>query len=140
MRSLQSIKSLPVDFRFVGDQSGDRMMLSDTISENVEESSDAAEGTANGRGHVGSDNDESPYCSLNVSAKDGASLGDDGDDLKDSSTPKRSLKQSYVDSKWSDTTPYASKKVHLEYYFFLLLYLLIAVTNFEMHFLPDEAV
>ncbi|KAI3467910.1 hypothetical protein Pfo_024573 [Paulownia fortunei] len=108
--SLQSIKSLPVDFRFVGDPGGDRTMLSDTISENVEVSRNAAEGTANGRGDVGSYNDESPYCSLDMSAKDGASLGDDGEDLKDTSTPIRSLKQSHVDSKWSDTTPYASKK------------------------------
>ncbi|KAH6771045.1 myosin 1 [Perilla frutescens var. hirtella] len=109
-RSFQSIKSLPVDFRYAGDQGVDRMRLPDTISENVEELRDASESAANGRGHVGSDNDESPYCSLIVAAKDGAPLGDDGDDLKEPSTPVRPIKQSYADSKWSDTTPYASKK------------------------------
>lgn len=117
-KRFQTIKSLPVDFRLAGDAGGDRMMLPDTISEHVEESGDAAVGTANGRGHVGSDSDESPY-SLDISAKDGASLGDDSDGLKDSSTPVRSPKRSYGDSKWSDTTPYASKKVYLEYCLFL---------------------
>lgn len=116
-RSYQSIKSLPVDFRYAGDQGVDRRMLPDTISENVEELRDASEGAVNGRGHVGSDSDESPYGSSNVPAKDGASLADDGDDHKESSTPVRPAKQSYADSKWSDTTPYASKKVLLEYYF-----------------------
>lgn len=107
-RSFQSIKSLPVDFRYAGDQGVDRMTLPDTISENVGELRDASEGAANGGGHVGSDNDESPYFGLNAAAKDGASLGDD---VKELSTPVRSIKQSYADSKWSDTTPYASKKV-----------------------------
>ncbi|XP_057774016.1 myosin-1 [Salvia miltiorrhiza] len=109
-RSYQSIKSLPVDFRYAGDQVVDRTMLPDTISENVEELRDASEGAANGSGHVGSDSDESPYGSLNLPAKDGASLADDGDDNKDAITPLRPIKQSYADSKWSDTTPYASKK------------------------------
>lgn len=114
-RSYQSIKSLPVDFRYAGDQVVDGMMLPDTIPENVEV---PREGAANGRGGVGSDNDESPYCSLNVPAKDGASVADDGDDHKDSSTPVRMVKQLYADSKWGDTTPYASKKVLWEYSLF----------------------
>ncbi|XP_042053293.1 myosin-1-like isoform X1 [Salvia splendens] len=108
--SYQSIKSLPVDFRYAGDQGVDRTMLLDTISENAENLRDSSDGAANGRGHVGSDIDESPYGSLNVPAKDGASLADDGDDNKDTSTYVRPIKQSYTDSKWSDTTPYASKK------------------------------
>lgn len=121
-RSYQSIKSLPVDFRYAGDQGVDRMMLPDTISENVEVS---REGAANGREGVGSDSDESPYCSLNVPAKDGASVADEGDDHKDSSTPVRSVKQAYADSKWGDTTPYASKKVLWEYhiYYFFICYI-----------------
>ncbi|KAL8534893.1 hypothetical protein ACS0TY_010795 [Phlomoides rotata] len=109
-KRFQTIKSLPVDFRLAGDAGGDRMMLPDTISEHVEESGDVVVDTANGKGHVGSDSDESPYCSLDTSAKDGASLGDDSDGPKDPTTPVRSLKRSYGDSKWSDTTPYASKK------------------------------
>ncbi|XP_047965391.1 myosin-1-like [Salvia hispanica] len=109
-RSYQSIKSLPVDFKYAGDEGVDRMMLPETISENAEELRDSSEGAANGRGHVGSDSDESPYGSLNVPAKDGAPLADDSDDHKDPSTPVPLVKRSYADSKWSDTTPYASKK------------------------------
>ena len=116
-RSYQSIKSLPVDFKYAGDEGVDRMMLPETISENAEELRDSSEGAANGRGHVGSDSDESPYGSLNVPAKDGAPLADDSDNHKDPSTPVPLVKRSYADSKWSDTTPYASKKVLLEYYF-----------------------
>ncbi|EYU39409.1 hypothetical protein ABFS82_12G057300 [Erythranthe guttata] len=101
--SFQSIKSLPTDFRFMGgDQDGDEMMLSDTIPENVE----AEE----------SDNDESPYSSLDISAKDEISSNGDNNghnDFKDTTNtnPVRSPKKSHVDSKWGDTTPYASKKI-----------------------------
>ncbi|KAL0372841.1 UNVERIFIED_CONTAM: Myosin-1 [Sesamum calycinum] len=107
----QSIKSLPVDLGSVGSSGSDRMSLSDAVSGSVELSSDAAEGTANGRGDVGSENDESPYYSLDMPAKVGASLGDDGDDGNGENTPVRLIKKSHVDSKWSDTTPYMSKKV-----------------------------
>ncbi|KAL1565429.1 Myosin-1 [Salvia divinorum] len=109
-RSYQSIKSLPVDFKYAGDQGVDRTMLPDTISENAEELRDTSEGAANGRGHTGSDSDESPYGSSSVPAKDEAPLADDGDDHKDPRTPVPLVKRSYADSKWSDTTPYASKK------------------------------
>ncbi|KAL3840521.1 hypothetical protein ACJIZ3_025112 [Penstemon smallii] len=108
--SLQSIKSLPVDFRIAGYSTSDRIMLSNTISENVEFSSDAAQETTNGRSKLGSDNDESPYGSLVMSAKNETSLGDEDGDVKAVETPKQTSKQLHVDSKWSDTTPYASKK------------------------------
>lgn len=139
-RSYQSIKSLPVDFRYAGDQGVDRTMLLDTISENAEKLRDSSDGAANGRDHVGSDIDESPYGSLNVPAKDGASLADDGDDNKDTSTHVRPIKQPYTDSKWSDTTPYASKKVLWNCSTFLFFCLLVSVTHHEMGFLPYEAI
>ncbi|GFQ02214.1 myosin-1 [Phtheirospermum japonicum] len=150
--SLQSIKSMPVDFRFTG---GDGMMLSDTISENVEASSDSSQGTANGIGDVGLDNDESPYCSLDVSAKDEDSLGDDDDlkgtiipvrspkdedssgdddDLKGTVIPVRSPEQANVDSKWSDTTPYATKKLCV--FGRHVLYIVHIKRNNHMPFVP----
>ncbi|KAL7149705.1 hypothetical protein ABFS83_05G058600 [Erythranthe nasuta] len=89
--SLQSIKSLPVDLRFVGSSGSNRMNLSDNVSGNVELSSDSAEG----RSDIGLENDESPYYNLDMPAKN---------------TPTRSIKRSNVDSKWSDTTPYTTKK------------------------------
>lgn len=117
-RSFQSIKSLPGDFRYIGDQGRDGMILSD-ISENVEVASNY-EDTANGKGgDVGSDNDESPYYNMDMSAEDGGSLGENGDDIKDTNTPIWSPKQPHADSRWSDTTPYASKKVRGEFYIFL---------------------
>ncbi|XP_011070461.1 myosin-1 [Sesamum indicum] len=106
----QSIKSLPVDLGSVGSSGSDRMSLSDAVSGNAELLSDAAEGTANGRGDVGSENDESPYYSSDMPAKVGASSGDDGDDGNAENTPIRLIKKSHDDSKWSDTTPYMSKK------------------------------
>ncbi|KAL3651202.1 Myosin-1 [Castilleja foliolosa] len=110
--SLQSIKSMPVDFRFMG---GDGMMLSDTVSENVEALSDSSQGTANGIGDAGLDNGESPYCSLYMSANGEDSLGDDDDvDFKGTAIPVGSPEQAYVDSEWSDTTPYATKKINVE--------------------------
>lgn len=112
----KSINSLPMDFRYVGDQSVDRMMFPGSIPENVEGLRDDSEGAANGRAHVGSDNDESPYFGMQAIARDGASLGDDAD-FKEHSTPMPSIKQLYADSKWSDTTLYMSKKVFLEHFF-----------------------
>ncbi|XP_073315225.1 myosin-1-like [Primulina huaijiensis] len=90
--SLQSIKSLPVDFLSMG---------TDSMLENVERPSDAG---------IGSVNEESPYCTLDLSTKDGASLRDDGDYIQSVNTTTRSFEQLHADSKWSDTTPYASKK------------------------------
>ncbi|GFP94019.1 myosin-1 [Phtheirospermum japonicum] len=94
--SFQSIKSLPVDLRSVDYSESDRIILSDTISGNV---------AKNSKGGVSSENDESPYCSLDSPPKI-----DNGDDLYAKVTPNRPIKQSRVDSKWSDTTPYKSKK------------------------------
>ncbi|KAL3650640.1 Myosin-1 [Castilleja foliolosa] len=107
--SLQSIKSMPVNFRFTG---GDDMTLSDTILENVEALSDSSQGsTTNGRVDADLDNGESPYCSLDMLAKDeDSSSDDDADDFKNTAIPVHSPKQANVDSKWSNTTPYATKK------------------------------
>ncbi|KAL6568824.1 Myosin-1 [Orobanche hederae] len=75
--------------------------------------SDAAEGSANSKGDVSSkndENDESPYHSLDTLPKNGASLSDSRDDLYAKNPPTRSIKQSHIDSKWSDSTPYTSNK------------------------------
>ncbi|KAL3635819.1 Myosin-1 [Castilleja foliolosa] len=94
--SFQSIKSLPVDLKSVDYSESDRIIVSDTISGNVAE---------NNKGGVSLENDESPYCSLDSPPKN-----DNGDELYANGTPNRPIKQSRVDSKWSDTTPYTSKK------------------------------
>lgn len=116
--SFQSIKSLPADFRNAGSRlPGGMGMSSDSaISESDELSGGVAERSTNGRGNVvGSNNDESPYSSLDMSAQDGVMLADESDnDPKDVRAPTRSKEQVRVDSMWSDTTPYASKKVCMD--------------------------
>lgn len=112
--SFQSIKSLPVDLRSMGFSGSDRVILSDTVLENVELSRDAAEENLYVKGGIGSENDESPYYR--------ASLDDHGDDNSAKNTPVQQSKQSHVDSKWSDTTPYTSKKVNVELFFSFLIY------------------
>ncbi|XP_051121312.1 myosin-1 [Andrographis paniculata] len=104
--SFQKIQSLPMDFR-IGDDPGSDMML---LSANVEGSTDAAGGGVNGKGHFNGDSDESPYFSMDMSVKDEASLDDNGGDHKGMVMPERPLKHSLSDSKWSDTTPFATKK------------------------------
>ncbi|XP_073040750.1 myosin-1-like isoform X1 [Primulina eburnea] len=105
--AFQAIKSLPGDFRHDGSPGIGKMMVPGIASKNVELSIDSKQGHDNGRGDVCSGDDESPYGSLDVSTKDGSSLGDS---FKASNTPIRSSKQSYVESRWNNTTPYASKK------------------------------
>ncbi|GER51864.1 myosin-related family protein [Striga asiatica] len=98
--SFQSIRSLPADLGSVGGYSkNDGIMLSDNASGNVLLPSD-----------VSLDSDESPYRNLGMPVKVGASLSNNGDDAYAMNTPIQSIKQSHADSKWSDTTPYASKK------------------------------
>ncbi|XP_073310326.1 myosin-1-like [Primulina huaijiensis] len=105
--AFQEIKSLPGDFRYVDPPGSDKMMVPGIASKNVELSIDSKQGHGNGSGDVRSDDDESPYGSLDVSTKDGSSLGGN---FEASNTPIRSPKQLYVQSRWNDTTPYASKK------------------------------
>ncbi|KAL2557658.1 Myosin-1 [Forsythia ovata] len=103
--SLQSIKSLPVDFSFVGSPGNERMMVSDSVLGNGASLTEAEEGYANGNDNVYRNN-ESPYSKW---TEDRPSVGDDGEGMKAASSFK-SFGRSPVDSKWSDTTPYAAKK------------------------------
>lgn len=103
--SLQSIKSSPVDFSFVGSPGNERMMASENTLGNGAPLTEAEEGYANGNDNVYRNN-ESPYCRW---TDDRPSVGDDVEDLKAMSSFE-SYGQSPVDSKWSDTTPYVAKK------------------------------
>lgn len=115
-RYLQSIKSLPVDFR-VGSPNSEfreksrgvnsnnaRVIISESsIAENVETLNEVVEG------NVDADNDDSPYSSLNPSLEGRPSVV--GDDLNSEASSLRSVGLSRVDSKWSDTKTYSAKKV-----------------------------
>lgn len=113
-RYLQSIKSLPVDFRVgspnsefrqksSGLNSSNAGVMSDSIAENVETLNEVVER------NVDADNDDSPYSTLNASLEGRPSAV--GDDLNSEASSLRSVGSSLVDSKWSDTKTYSSKKV-----------------------------
>lgn len=116
-RYLQSIKSLPVDFRVGSPNSEFRekssgvnsnnarviMSESSSIAENVETLNEVVEG------NVDADNDDSPYSSLNASLEGRPSVV--GDDLNSEASSLQSVGLSRVDSKWSDTKTYSAKKV-----------------------------
>lgn len=99
--SLQSIKSLPVGYAFDLRKSetvnaANHRMASNTASKNGELLNEV-NGNADGY------NDESPYSRLNFSVEESPSSGDD--DLR-----ADAFNSSHVESKWSDTTSYVTKK------------------------------
>lgn len=113
--SFQSIKSLPVDFRFVGSPNSQLLLekssggiLSESNSTNGEVTSDVIE-RVNGNADV--ENDESPYSDLSLSAEERPSVA--ADDLNSESSPLQSTGLSSVESKWSDTKSYSAKKVFI---------------------------
>lgn len=110
--SLQSNKSLPVDFR-LGELPNVKHLLekssggiaSERNAVNGEVLSDVMEEGVNG--NVDVENDESPYSSLSLSAEERPSVGDD---LISESSSVQSVGHSHVESKWSDTKSYSAKK------------------------------
>ncbi|XP_052204413.1 myosin-1 [Diospyros lotus] len=114
--SLQSIKSLPVDFRILGlgsypSENSDSANTSNgsMILNAIPENGDLAVGRGQDIGSdMDQDNDESPYNRFDVSAEVRPSVDDEDRDLAPS--PLRSFVPSRTDSKWSDTNAYAAKK------------------------------
>lgn len=120
--SLNSIKSLPVGYAFGLNKSetvnaANHRMASNTVSKNGELLNEA-NGNADGY------SEESPYSRLNFSVEESLSSGDD--DLSTNAfTPSR------VESKWSDTTSYVTKKVldnHFSWIVFVCWYHLYATS------------
>ncbi|KAI8527772.1 hypothetical protein RHMOL_Rhmol12G0100500 [Rhododendron molle] len=118
--SLQSIKSLPGDFRFMGlpnscpseesddmNQQKGNMIPIATIPENGDSAGDVVEGGEDGNNDMNQDNDESPYSRFIVSVETRPSVGSEDLDL---APPLRSFVPLRTESKWSDTNPYAAKK------------------------------
>ncbi|OVA04934.1 IQ motif [Macleaya cordata] len=116
--SLQSIKSLPVDFRFIGsatshptEMSNDvsagnnRTIASGTIPENDDLVGEVIEDTVS---EMEMNNDESPYSGKTVSVEE---IPSEGDGYLDSVTsPLPALSPSHRECRWSDTSSYAGKK------------------------------
>ncbi|XP_060195704.1 myosin-1 [Lycium barbarum] len=87
--SLQSIKSLPVGYAFDSNKS-------ETVNHRMASKKEA---NGNADGYV----DESPYSRLNFSVEESPSSGDDDPSAN-------AFDSSRVESKWSDTTSYVTKK------------------------------
>lgn len=116
MPYLQSIKSLPVDFRLMGSPEphslgkvegvnvGKTNMISDLISENGEL------GVGDIGDKIARNDDESPYSSVNMTSVEEEASGSD-ESLNSAAAPLRSLIPSRNESKWNDTTYYVGKKV-----------------------------
>ncbi|KAK9274737.1 hypothetical protein L1049_021988 [Liquidambar formosana] len=118
--SLQSINSLPVDFRFTGsptshsfEKSGDvNAGNSDTnsscIPENGDLGSDDVEGMEDSESNMDQGNDESPYNGKTIAVEEGPSGVDE--DLGFVARPLPSPVPSRAEYRWGDTTSYAVKK------------------------------
>lgn len=78
-----------------------------TIPENGDSAGDV-EGGEDGNNDTNQDNDESPYSRFNVLVETRPSVGSEDLDL---APPLRSFVPLRTESKWSDTNPYAAKKV-----------------------------
>ncbi|CAK9182307.1 unnamed protein product [Ilex paraguariensis] len=104
--SLQSIKSLPVDLRFMGLPTYDSSEKSEALNES---NSDLGSQMVAGVDiNVDRDTDESPYSSLSLSVEERPSIIDE--DSNSVTSPLRSFVPLHAESKWSDTKSYVAKK------------------------------
>lgn len=118
---LQSIKSLPGQFRFMDTQASDRLAMSesfclgsgDVMSPSTIGNGTIGDGVAEGAGRSNSNgdttNDDSPYGGSLVSGEERPSIGDE--DSEAVALPLPSTSTSRSDRIWGDMTPYSSKKV-----------------------------
>ncbi|KAA8528899.1 hypothetical protein F0562_033613 [Nyssa sinensis] len=115
--SLESIKSLPDDFRFMGSLTFHGFDKCDGVNANnttmipdckPEDGELAGEFVTDTDDNMDQDNDESPYGRLNLSVEERHSLVDE--DLNNGTYPLESFVPSRAESKWSDTTSYVTKK------------------------------
>ncbi|KAK3033693.1 hypothetical protein RJ639_033917 [Escallonia herrerae] len=109
-KALQSIKSLPVEIRFVGSStdaanSGNSRGIFESLPENGELRGKVVKGYDE---MADRDDNESPYSTVALSVEERPSASDQT--LTTVASPLRSFGTSRGDSKWSDTTSYVSKK------------------------------
>ncbi|KAK3222510.1 hypothetical protein Dsin_009535 [Dipteronia sinensis] len=101
--SLQSIKSLPVDFRLIGPPNSGWMEKPDDAALNISENVELGNEVVGGVG-----NEDSPYCGNNVLGEDRSPVGDE--DMDFVASPLPSISTSHSQNRWGDTTSYAAKK------------------------------
>lgn len=111
---VQSLKSMPADYRFLGspisdpleNSSGSSVCVTDLVIPRNGYLRNGVNGTENSVGGMDSGNEDSPYSVRSVPNGERSSIGD-GD-------PIVPLPQS-DDRRWSDTSAYARKKVSLRF-------------------------
>ncbi|KAH8507944.1 hypothetical protein H0E87_010191 [Populus deltoides] len=113
--SFQSIKSLPVDFRFVGSPTSEQsengnLVNSNTACLSVPEKNDLENGLVEGaEDSVGNDvNEDSPYSRAAILVEQRPSVGDE--DLDTVPTPLPLVSTFHRERRWADTSSYAAKK------------------------------
>ncbi|KAI5588109.1 hypothetical protein BDE02_05G074300 [Populus trichocarpa] len=113
--SFQSIKSLPVDFRFVGSPTSEQsenanLVNSNTACLSVPEKNDLENGLVEGaEDSVGNDvNEDSPYSQAAILVEQRPSVGDE--DLDTVPTPLPLVSTFHRERRWADTSSYAAKK------------------------------
>ncbi|KAK4743021.1 hypothetical protein SAY87_001022 [Trapa incisa] len=118
--SLQSIKSLPGNHRFMSSQKFDRLQINDksrlgsgnmitpSIFENVQVGDGIDEAVDSFRNDLDLVNEDSPYVGNLVSTEGRSSTEDEEVEAIASSLPSSS--KSHADNRWGDTSSYASKK------------------------------
>ncbi|KAG5241664.1 myosin [Salix suchowensis] len=116
--SLQSIKSLPVDFRFVGSPTSERLeksvdvnsLNSNAICLSIPEyiGNDLVEGAENS---VGNDvSEDSPYSRTAILIEQRPTVGDEGLDTVVKPLPLPLISTSRSECRWADTSSYATNK------------------------------
>lgn len=118
---LQQIRSLPVDFRLTDSRNSEPFEKSATtdagnyhaiscgIAENGDLDSEVVLGFEDTVRNMDQVTEESPYSGQTMSVEDRNSVGDE--ELCFAASPLPSLTPTHTSPKWSDTTPYAAKKV-----------------------------
>ncbi|KAJ0039222.1 hypothetical protein Pint_23231 [Pistacia integerrima] len=109
--SFQSIKSLPVDCRFMGSPASDPIEKCNNVNlehSDVIGSSSLENGQTRNEVVEAVDNEDSPYSGSNVLVEDRPTMGDE--DLDSMASPMPSISASRSDRRWGDTTSYAAKK------------------------------
>ncbi|KAF9682010.1 hypothetical protein SADUNF_Sadunf05G0062800 [Salix dunnii] len=116
--SFHSIKSMPVDFRFVGPPASEQseivnLVNSSTACLSVPEKIDLENGLVEGaEDSVGSDvNEDSPYSRAAILVEQIPSVGDE--DLDTVPTPLPLVSSFHRERRWADTSSYAAKKLRM---------------------------
>lgn len=115
--AFQSIKSLPPEFKYTNNPNcgNIRLRSTDLIGSNGHENGALVRGVSkeahNRAGDMDHFDEESPYGGKGESFEDRPSYANE--DLASVSLPLPSVSTSSRESRWNDTTPYASKKVIL---------------------------